>query len=291
MPPIPRHRPMARYPAAKEPETRSPVRKRHGCGVLADLPVGKLMQRQTDADKRIPQTRSPSSWSPFHHRALTSPSSSRSRLRGWQMAEEKGTGTAGAAQVPLYIRPMDGLDALPSPLPRPDPYSFPDLISSSTASSSLHESRGPPVPSCLAGVSTIHSRRSTLGPEAGHARVCRSQPLFMHLISLHRLRGLAASQSFLRTASLVRKEGSQLRLRDDPEPRLCGPCDPATLEGSTPFAASPSDIDGLFWLTSREPQLPASDLLDPRRRRTPKHDAIWPPNCYGRFARQPGTVQ
>lgn len=172
---------------------------------------------------------------------------------------------------------MDGLDALPSPLPRPDPYSFPDLISSSTASSSLHESRGPPVPSCLAGVSTIHSRRSTLGPEAGHARVCRSQPLFMHLISLHRLRGLAASQSFLRTASLVRKEGSQLRLRDDPEPRLCGPCDPATLEGSTPFAASPSDIDGLFWLTSREPQLPASDLLDPRRRRTPKHDAIWPP--------------
>ncbi|KAK0743146.1 hypothetical protein B0T18DRAFT_414549 [Schizothecium vesticola] len=106
----------------------------------------------------------------------------------------------------------------------------------------------------------------------------------MHLISLHRLRGLAASQSFLRTASLARKEGSQLRLRDDPEPRLClgtwgpralGPCHPDP--SSAAVRREPSDIDGHFWLTSREPQLPASDLPDTRRRRTPKHDAIWNP--------------
>lgn len=39
-----------------------------------------------------------------------------------------------------------------------------------------------------------------LGAAAGHARVCRPQPLFMHLISLHRLRGVASSQSFSRLA-------------------------------------------------------------------------------------------
>jgi hypothetical protein len=39
------------------------------------------------------------------------------------------------------------------------------------------------VPRCLATLSAIQSRRSWLGPDAGHARVCRPQPLVMHLIA------------------------------------------------------------------------------------------------------------
>ena len=37
------------------------------------------------------------------------------------------------------------------------------------------------MPSCLASPSTTQRRRSSLGSDAGHARVCRPQPLFMHL--------------------------------------------------------------------------------------------------------------
>lgn len=139
MPRIPRHRPMARYPAAKKPETSSPVRKRHGCGFSPT--VGKRMQRQTDADKRIPQTRSPSSWTlppPRPHLAVAVPLSlARMAYGRWQKRRGRGRGRGCAS--PVAHPAHGGLDALPSPLPPPDPYSFPDLISSSTASSSLHE--------------------------------------------------------------------------------------------------------------------------------------------------------
>lgn len=143
MPRIPRHRPMARYPAAKKPETSSPVRKRHGCGFSPTCPWGNgcnARPTRTNASHRPAAHRR----GLFHHHVLTSPSPSRSRLRGWHMADGRREGDGdgdGAAQVPLHIRPMAVSTRFPppSPLPPPDPYSFPDLISSSTASSSLHE--------------------------------------------------------------------------------------------------------------------------------------------------------
>jgi hypothetical protein len=170
--------------------------------VLDDLPVGKLMQRQTDADKRIPQTRSSSSWSVVHHhvQVLTSPSSSRSRFSLARMAEGKGTGLRKS-------RCTSGpWTASTRSIPPPDPYSFPDLISSSTASSSLHEVK---VRLCLvalpaSGPFTAAARR--WGQKQDMQGFAGPSHLFMHLISLHRLRGLAASQSFLRTASLARKK-------------------------------------------------------------------------------------
>lgn len=145
--------------------------------------------------------------------SLPSPLWSRSRLRGSRKAGRGEQCRDG---------PAFGGDALCGSILYPTHTSLPAhtwvlvLISSSTANSSLHECKGLLVPSCLAAHPATQRRRSSLGPEAGHARVCRPQPLFMHLISLHRLRGLASGQSFPEAASLVREEGSPSRRSSTP---------------------------------------------------------------------------
>ena len=84
------------------------------------------------------------------------------------------------------------------------------------------------MPSCLASPPATQRRRSSLGSDAGHARVCRPQPLFMHLTFS------PTSWSGLKPVVLLRP----------PRPRWLFGSPPASREGQTEFAIWTITITG-----------------------------------------------